>query len=56
MGILSLCRSQILFTRDNVEEVLRVSDRLQVIPVKDACATWLEKEMDPYNVLEILLL
>ncbi len=47
---------QILFNKDNVEDVLRISDRLQVIPVKDACAIWLEKEMDAFNVLEILLL
>lgn len=47
---------QILFNKDNVEDVLRISDRLQVIPVKDACAVWLEKEMDAFNVLEILLL
>lgn len=48
--------SQILFTKDNVEDVLRISDRLQVIPVKDACAVWLEKEMDAFNVLETILL
>lgn len=47
---------QILFNKDNVEDVLRISDRLQVIPVKDACTVWLEKEMDAFNVLEILLL
>ena len=47
---------QILFSKDNVEDVLRISDRLQVIPVKDACAVWLEKEMNAFNVLEILLL
>lgn len=47
---------QILFTRDNVEDVLRISDRLQVVPVKDACAMWLEKEMDAFNVLETLML
>lgn len=47
---------QILFNKDNIEDVLRISDRLQVIPVKDACAVWLEKEMDAFNVLEILLL
>ena len=47
---------QILFSKDNVEDVLRISDRLQVIPVKDACAIWLEKEMDAFNVLETLLL
>lgn len=47
---------QILFSKDNVEDVLRISDRLQVIPVKDACATWLEKELDAFNVLETLLL
>ena len=47
---------QIHFNRDNVEDVLRISDRLQVIPVKDACAMWLEKEMDAFNVLETLLL
>ena len=47
---------QILFSKDNVEDVLRISDRLQVIPVKDACAVWLEKEMDAFNVLETLLL
>ena len=47
---------QVLFSKDNVEDVLRISDRLQVIPVKDACATWLEKELDAFNVLETLLL
>lgn len=47
---------QILFSKDNVEDVLRISDRLQVIPVKDACTTWLEKELDAFNVLETLLL
>lgn len=47
---------EILFNKDNVEDVLRISDRLQVIPVKDACAIWLEKEMDAFNVLEILSL
>lgn len=47
---------EILFSKDNVEDVLRISDRLQVIPVKDACAVWLEKEMNAFNVLEILLL
>ena len=50
------CFLQINFNRDNVEDVLRISDRLQVIPVKDACAMWLEKEMDAFNVLETLLL
>ena len=49
-------RLQILFNRDNVEDVLRISDRLQVIPVKDACAAWLEREMGAFNVLETLLL
>ena len=47
---------QIVFSKDNVEDVLRISDRLQVIPVKEACATWLEKELDAFNVLETLLL
>ena len=47
---------QILFSKDNVEDVLRISDRLQVIPVKDACTSWLEKELDAFNVLETLLL
>lgn len=36
--------------------MLRISDRLQVIPVKDACAIWLEKELDAFNVLEVLMM
>lgn len=48
--------SQIPFNKENIEEMLRISDRLQVIPVKDACATWLEKDLDAFNVLEVLMM
>ena len=52
----NLVSVQIPFSKENIEDMLRISDRLQVIPVKDACAVWLEKELDAYNVLEVLLL
>ena len=48
--------AQIPFNKENIEEMLRISDRLQVIPVKDACATWLEKDLDAFNVLEVLMM
>lgn len=47
---------QIPFNKENVEEMLRISDRLQVIPVKDACAAWLERELEAFNVLEVLMM
>lgn len=52
----SLSCPQIPFNKENIEEMLRISDRLQVIPVKDACAIWLEKELDAFNVLEVLMM
>ena len=56
--LLTLCcvAPQIPFTRYNIEDMLRVSDRLRVELVKEACTAYLEREMTSYNVLETLLL
>ena len=54
-SLLPAC-GQIPFNKENVEEMLRISDRLQVIPVKDACAAWLERELEAFNVLEVLMM
>ena len=54
--ILCCVAPQIPFTRYNIEDMLRVSDRLRVELVKEACTAYLEREMTSYNVLETLLL
>ena len=56
--LVTLCyvAPQIPFTRYNIEDMLRVSDRLRVELVKEACTAYLEREMTSYNVLETLLL
>lgn len=57
-NLLTMCcvAPQIPFTRYNIEDMLRVSDRLRVELVKEACTAYLEREMTSYNVLETLLL
>ena len=50
------CDLQIPFNRNNIEDMLRVSDRLQVTSIKDACISYLDQEMSSYNVMETLLL
>ncbi|XP_078678581.1 kelch-like protein 24 [Branchiostoma floridae x Branchiostoma belcheri] len=44
---------RVTITRDNVFQLFETSDLLQVLPVKDACLTFLERILDVSNCIEI---
>ncbi|CAH1270235.1 KLHL24 [Branchiostoma lanceolatum] len=45
--------SRVTITRENVQDVLDVSDRFQIPAIKDACCEFLEMQLHPYNCIGI---
>ncbi|XP_070542952.1 kelch-like protein 24 isoform X2 [Ptychodera flava] len=45
--------SRVTITEQNVQSLLEASDLFQIIPIRDACADFLERQLDTHNCLGI---
>ncbi|CAH1237931.1 KLHL24 [Branchiostoma lanceolatum] len=46
--------AKVTITEENAQSLLEASNLLQVLPIKDACADFLQRQLDPSNCLGIL--